>query len=202
MNEHVYYQDQTSPFPGGFGANAKPAWFDPSSAGRSSSCNRILHRFSRLALRGNQGLAGADGPEDEGGSHCCPDSQVCQINLMVVSLSLVRIDMIDSSTLSYYGSGSGSVSVGGFTWSGHFTWEGLPAKVETIIFSSSNNLLLRWQPRESQQIQQRLPQWPEGSLPLTETSFGRLVSHQCDISLSLTSQLGGRLRRGDGRLGR
>ena len=40
-----------------------------------------------------------------------------------------RIDMIDSTTLSYYGSGSGSVSVGGFTWSGHFTWEGLPAKV-------------------------------------------------------------------------
>ena len=124
------------------------------------------------------------------------------INMMVLSLLLVRIDMIDSSTLSYYGSGSGSVSVGGFTWSGHFTWEGLPAKVETIIFSSLNNLLSRWQPRESQQIQQRLPQWPEGSLPLTETSFGRLVSHQCDISLSLTSQLGGRLRRGDGRLGR
>ena len=40
--------------------------------------------------------------------------------------------MIDSNTLSYYGSGSGSVSVGGFTWSGHFTWEGLPAKVDTI----------------------------------------------------------------------
>ena len=51
----------------------------------------------------------------------------------IVSLLLVRIDMIDSSTLSYYGSGSGSVSVGGFTWSGHFTWEGLPAKVETKI---------------------------------------------------------------------
>ena len=41
--------------------------------------------------------------------------------------------MIDSSTLSYYGSGSGSVSVGGFTWSGHFTWEGLPAKVRTVM---------------------------------------------------------------------
>ena len=53
---------------------------------------------------------------------------------VLVSLSfLVRIDMIDSSTLSYYGSGSGSVSVGGFTWSGHFTWEGLPAKVRTVM---------------------------------------------------------------------
>ena len=50
----------------------------------------------------------------------------------IVSLLLVRIDMIDSSTLSYYGSGSGSVSVGGFTWSGHFTWEGLPPKVGTL----------------------------------------------------------------------
>jgi len=44
-------------------------------------------------------------------------------------VQIPRIDMIDSTTLSYYGSGSGSVSVGGFTWSGHFTWEGLPAKV-------------------------------------------------------------------------
>ena len=52
---------------------------------------------------------------------------------MMLSLLSVRIDMIDSSTLSYYGSGSGSVSVGGFTWSGHFTWEGLPAKVEAMI---------------------------------------------------------------------
>ena len=30
--------------------------------------------------------------------------------------STPRIDMIDSSSLSYYGSGGGSVSVGGFTW--------------------------------------------------------------------------------------
>ena len=59
------------------------------------------------------------------------------MNMMVtkrgLSLSLSRIDMIDSTTLSYYGSGSGSVSVGGFTWSGHFTWEGLPAKVQSIV---------------------------------------------------------------------
>lgn len=42
-------------------------------------------------------------------------------------VQIPRIDMIDSSSLSYYGSGGGSVSVGGFTWSGHFTWESLPA---------------------------------------------------------------------------
>ena len=82
--------------------------------------------------------------------------------------------MIDSSTLSYYGSGSGSVSVGGFTWSGHFTWEGLPPKVGTITMFWEI-LLRRWQPRESRQIQQKLRRWPGGSLPLTETSFGRLV---------------------------
>ena len=45
-------------------------------------------------------------------------------------VQLPRIDMIDASTLSYYGGGGGSdVSVGGFTWSGHFTWESLPEEV-------------------------------------------------------------------------
>ena len=39
--------------------------------------------------------------------------------------------MIDATSLSYFGGGGGgSVSVGGFTWSGHFTWEGLPREVE------------------------------------------------------------------------
>jgi len=42
-------------------------------------------------------------------------------------IEIPRIDMIDATSLSYYGSGGGTISVGGFTWSGHFTWEGLPA---------------------------------------------------------------------------
>jgi len=44
-------------------------------------------------------------------------------------VQIPRIDMIDANTLSYYGGGGGDVSVGGFTWSGHFTWESLPAQV-------------------------------------------------------------------------
>jgi len=44
-------------------------------------------------------------------------------------VQIPRIDMIDSNSLSYYGSGGASVSVGGFTWSGHFTWESQPAHV-------------------------------------------------------------------------
>ena len=43
---------------------------------------------------------------------------------------LTRIDMIDDKTIAFYGSGgSGDPSVGGFTWSGHFTWESLPEQV-------------------------------------------------------------------------
>jgi len=39
-------------------------------------------------------------------------------------VQIPRIDMIDATSLSFYGGGGGgSVSVGGFTWSGHFTWE-------------------------------------------------------------------------------
>ena len=39
--------------------------------------------------------------------------------------------MIDATSLSYYGGGGGgSVSVGEFTWSGHFTWEALPHEAE------------------------------------------------------------------------
>jgi len=44
-------------------------------------------------------------------------------------VQIPRIDMIDASTISYYGGGGGDVSVGGFTWSGHFTWESQPAEV-------------------------------------------------------------------------
>ena len=44
-------------------------------------------------------------------------------------VEIPRIDMIDATSLSYFGGGGGSVSVGGFTWSGHFTWEGIPESV-------------------------------------------------------------------------
>ena len=47
-------------------------------------------------------------------------------------VQIPRIDMIDASSISYYGGGgSNTVSVGGFTWSGHFTWEGLPSHVQS-----------------------------------------------------------------------
>ena len=65
--------------PGGVGANAKPAWTDPSSVSWSSSGDRLFHCFSRLALRSHQGLARTYGPEDEGGPHCCPDTQVLHL---------------------------------------------------------------------------------------------------------------------------
>jgi len=40
------------------------------------------------------------------------------------------IDGIDASSLAYQGGGGGShIAVGGFTWSGHFTWEDLPSSV-------------------------------------------------------------------------
>jgi hypothetical protein len=38
--------------------------------------------------------------------------------------------MIDDKTIAFYGGGSGDPSVGGFTWSGHFTWESLPEQVK------------------------------------------------------------------------
>ena len=39
--------------------------------------------------------------------------------------------MIDDKTLAFYGSGGGGdPSVGGFTWSGHFTWESIPEQVK------------------------------------------------------------------------
>ena len=65
--------------PGGVGANAEPAWSDPSSVSWSSSGDRLFHCFSRLALRSHQGLARTYGPEDEGGPHCCPDTQVLHL---------------------------------------------------------------------------------------------------------------------------
>ena len=46
-------------------------------------------------------------------------------------VQIPRIDMIDATSISYYGGGgSNTVSVGGFTWSGHFTWESLPSTVQ------------------------------------------------------------------------
>ena len=46
-------------------------------------------------------------------------------------VQIPRIDMIDATSISYYGGGgSNTVSVGGFTWSGHFTWESLPTRVQ------------------------------------------------------------------------
>jgi hypothetical protein len=40
--------------------------------------------------------------------------------------------MIDDKTITFFGSGGGGdPSVGGFTWSGHFTWESLPEQVAT-----------------------------------------------------------------------
>jgi hypothetical protein len=46
--------------------------------------------------------------------------------------------MIDDKTITFYGSGGGGdPSVGGFTWSGHFTWESLPEQVATSRQTSS-----------------------------------------------------------------
>ena len=93
MYENVYTHDQDSqhcfervsppsPFaspPGGAGSNAEPAWTDPSPVSWSSCSDWLLHRFSRLALRSHQGMAWTYGPEDEGGPHCCPDTQVLHL---------------------------------------------------------------------------------------------------------------------------
>ena len=48
-------------------------------------------------------------------------------------VQIPRIDSISSSSISYSGGGGGyGISVGGFTWSGHFTWESLPKQVARI----------------------------------------------------------------------
>jgi len=53
-----------------------------------------------------------------------PLAQRIKQNPSVVEIPI--IDGIDANDLSYQGGGGGShVSVGGFTWSGHFTWESL-----------------------------------------------------------------------------
>jgi hypothetical protein len=47
--------------------------------------------------------------------------------------------MIDDKTITFFGSGGGGdPSVGGFTWSGHFTWESLPEQVATSRQTTSS----------------------------------------------------------------
>ena len=46
------------------------------------------------------------------------------------AVAIPSIDSIDHTSLEFHGSPGGvHISVGGFTWSGHFTWEGIPESV-------------------------------------------------------------------------